>query len=49
MVRSMKPLSHGAISNSQRGGDIAYLRRTIEASSFLGITEGSQGTALGSN
>lgn len=39
VVRSMKPLSHGAISNSnsQRGGNPAYLRRTIEASSFLGI------------
>ena len=38
VVRSMKPLSHGAISNyshSQRGGNSAYIRRAIEASSFF--------------
>lgn len=37
VVRRMKPLSHGAIfnSNSQRGGNPAYLRRTIETSSFF--------------
>lgn len=45
VVRRMKPLSHGAIfnSNSQRGGNPAYLRRTIETSSFFGHLLGIYG------